>query len=69
GEFTYYEDDGISWDYEKGIYNLIKFKIDERSFEIKYIHKEYNSDRKWFKVRYLDKEFVIEDKDHIKIKL
>ncbi len=69
GEFTYYEDDGISWDYEKGIYNLIKFKIDEGSFEIKYIHKEYNSDRKIFKVRYLDKEFVIEDKDHIKINL
>lgn len=69
GEFTYYEDDGISWDYEKGAYNLIKFKIDERSFEIKYIHKGYNSDRKVFKVRYLDKEFVIEDKDHIKINL
>jgi alpha-D-xyloside xylohydrolase len=31
GEFTLYEDDGVSYDYEKGAYSTIRFSYDEAS--------------------------------------
>lgn len=69
GEFMYYEDDGISWSYENGEYNLIKIEVNDGKLEIKYLYKGYKSDRKMFKVKYLGKEFLLEDKDYIKLDL
>jgi len=41
GEFLYYEDDGISWDYERGEYNLIKFSLYNNKLNKEYIHNGY----------------------------
>jgi len=41
GEFLYYEDDGISWDYEKGIYNLVRFSLSKDKLSMEYIHKGF----------------------------
>lgn len=62
GEFLYYEDDGLTWGYEMGEYNLIRFELKDELFKISYIHKGYNSERKMFKIKYLGKEINIEDK-------
>ncbi|MGB9857807.1 MAG: glycoside hydrolase family 31 protein [Dictyoglomaceae bacterium] len=63
GEFIYYEDDGISWNYEKGEYNLIKFKLKENKLHVEYIHKGYNSERKLFRIIPLEgKPIEVEDK-------
>jgi alpha-glucosidase len=41
GEFLYYEDDGISWGYERGEYNLIKFSLYNNKLNKEYIHNGY----------------------------
>ncbi|WP_273333764.1 glycoside hydrolase family 31 protein [Dictyoglomus turgidum] len=64
GKFLYYEDDGISWDYEKGMYNLIEFstfKKEEKQFlRIRFIHKGYKDGTKSLKVHYCKKEKKLE---------
>ncbi|MCX7941968.1 MAG: glycoside hydrolase family 31 protein [Dictyoglomaceae bacterium] len=70
GNFIYYEDDGISWNYQKKEYNLIKFSIKDNIFEIEYLHKNLPSERKIFRVNFLGRIIEIEDKgENIKIKL
>ncbi len=41
GEFIYYEDDGISFDYEKGIYNLVKLSINGKETSFEFLHRGY----------------------------
>lgn len=63
GDFIFYEDDGISWDYEIGKYNLVRFSLTkENSLEIEYLYKGYASERKRFRIIPL-KGKVIEIKD------
>lgn len=54
GEFIFYEDDGFSWNYERGEYNLLKFSLSrEREgyiLSIEYLHHGYKSKRKRFRV-------------------
>jgi len=62
GKFLYYEDDGISWNYEKGEYNLIEFSLKNDEIKIVYLHKGYFSERDCFRIRYFNKVYEIEDK-------
>jgi len=52
GEFLYYEDDGETWNYEKGEFNLIKFSCfleeGEKYLKIEYLHKGYLGGREKF---------------------
>ncbi|MCX7821390.1 MAG: glycoside hydrolase family 31 protein [Brevinematales bacterium] len=41
-EFIYYEDDGLTFDYEKGVFNLIKLIVKNGKPAYEYIHKGYN---------------------------
>lgn len=61
GEFLYYEDDGITWNYEEGIYNLINFEKKDETLKITYIHRGYDSHRKKFRIKYINKYVEIED--------
>ncbi|MGC8765519.1 MAG: TIM-barrel domain-containing protein [Brevinematia bacterium] len=56
GEFLYYEDDGISFDYEKGIYNLIKLSIDEEKVYFEQIKKGFEGGMKNLVFKLKDKE-------------
>lgn len=69
GEFIYYEDDGVTWDYEKGKFNLVKFSLKkEGNLKIEYIHKGYQSERKIFRIVPLKGKVIeIEDNGNIEI--
>ncbi len=70
GNFMYYEDDGISWNYKKREYNLIKFSIKDDAFFIEYLHKGFNSERKFFRINYLGKIIDVKDEgENLKIEL
>lgn len=45
-EFTFYEDDGISFDYEKGFFNLIKLNLINGTPYYEYLHKGYEGIKK-----------------------
>lgn len=59
GRFLYYEDDGVSWDYEKGVFNLFEFstflKNGTQYLKVKIIHKNYDYGAKKIKVDFCKK--------------
>lgn len=62
GEFRFYEDDGFTWNYQKGKFNLIKLSLGSKNLKIEYLHKQYASPRKNFKIVPLKgKPAVVED--------
>jgi len=71
GEFLYYEDDGITWDYEQGKFNLIRFMLSkDMQLKIEYLHQGYKSPRKNFKIIPLkEKPIEIEDRGDQEVKI
>ncbi len=57
-EYSFYEDDGISYNYKKGDYSLTEFKSrlgkSSRTISINKIHNEYNTGRKDYLLRILN---------------
>jgi alpha-glucosidase len=67
GRFLYYEDDGISWNYENGEFNLIEFytlmKDGNQYLGIKSIKKGYESPIKKIIVKTFRNDFILDPKD------
>jgi len=64
GKFIYYEDDGISWNYEEGEYNLIEFINTGKTLEVRYLYKGYKSERGKFRINVNSVEKIIEIEDN-----
>lgn len=64
GRFLYYEDDGTTWDYERGRYNLVEFSTFKRGeqqvLNVRFVHRGYESNAKFLNVNYCKKEKKID---------
>lgn len=71
GTYELYEDDGVTLDYEKGVYNLYKVSFNKNEFNLKIKRNKYQSTYKTIKVIYNNKEYVasFNGKDDVKIDL
>ncbi|MGB9857463.1 MAG: glycoside hydrolase family 31 protein [Dictyoglomaceae bacterium] len=67
GRFLYYEDDGFSWNYEKGEYNLIEFSTFSKDggqyLRIKYLNKGYKTSIKNFIIESLKKKIILKNEE------
>jgi len=72
-EYTFYEDDGLTFDYEKGNYSLIKFSINQNqksiSLNVQKIKNDYQSSVTNYSFRFVGVEKprkVLVNKNEIK---
>ena len=56
GSFILYEDDGATFDYEKGIYSEVEIKVEGKNILINILKEDYQSSVKWLKVHYFSEK-------------